>query len=351
MRRKTLTGVFAVGFASLLLGLPAPATAGPASAGAAAATSLVPRAQTAKVVPLRADEQISRSVVASDGRAQTTRETSQLYRDSLGRTRLEAGSVVTINDPIARSTVQLDLRNRVYVRSVTPPASTGATTLSPSVAAGPVTGKTQQLSSPPRDLGTATIAGVRAQGRQYTVTIPTATAKPITKDVTLWLSNDVQLAVRTVIVDQNNQTYEKSYANIQAGVEPAASLFGIPAGFREASAVANPLAAPDCPLSTSPDPLLLSSFGFSLGLGTITGVTDFPNAGCLIAASAIYVEYPLAFRLLDPAGLPYLRWLVGDTGGLLPYVPYVAFGDAAFLAVNTGDTTTKDSLIVLTVFY
>src|SRR6185369_771002 len=160
MRRKNLAGVFAVGLTGLLLGLPAPAVASTTST----ATGPVARAATAKVVPLRADEQISRSLVAADGRQQVTHETNRLYRDSLGRTRLEAGSVVTISDPAARTTIQLDLRNHLFVQSVTPPASTGTATLGSSAQAGPATGKTQQLSSPPQDLGTATIGGVRAQG-------------------------------------------------------------------------------------------------------------------------------------------------------------------------------------------
>lgn len=278
-----------------------------------------------------------------------THETNHLYRDGNGRTRQETGAAVTITDPIARSTIQLDLRHQLFTRSVD---GTGVAGLGTSAVTGPAVGRTRQLSSAPRSLGTATVQGVRAQGSQYTVTIPSGTATPITKDVTIWLSTEVQLAVQIRIVDAGGQVYERSYTDIHAGVEPAASLFTVPAGYRDAAVVAaSPMAAPDCPLTNSPDPLLLSSFGFSLGLGTITGSTDFPNAGCLIAASAIYVEYPMGFRLLDPAGLPYLRWLVGDAGGFLPYVPYVAFGDAAFLAASLNDTTVKDSLIVLTVFY
>jgi hypothetical protein len=125
----------------------------------------------------------------------------------------------------------------------------------------------------------------------------------------------------------------------------------VPAGYREVGAgPTRSVAAQPCPLTNAPDPLVLSSFGFSLGGGYVTAVTD-PAIPCIFVADGAFFEYPLTGFPTTPLGLPFDQWFAFDTGGLLPFVPYVAFGDVAFVAANATDTTTKDSLVVLTVFF
>ena len=63
------------------------------------------RQHGAPPVALSAVEQISRSSLGMDGLLHTTQEQDRLYRDGQGRTRHESGSVVTINDPVAGTTV------------------------------------------------------------------------------------------------------------------------------------------------------------------------------------------------------------------------------------------------------
>jgi len=343
MRRTATLGVVVTGLTGALLAAPMQASAGPG-----AATDARSRERVA-VVPVIADEEISHTVVTDAG-ASTTQVKNRFYRDSHGRTRTESGSVVTITDPASTTTIRLDTKHRL-VQHTTGAAPATTTGKAPTTGGPQVTSKQQRLSSPMKSLGTTRMQGVRVTGSQYTVTAPGAKGAAGTKQVTSWVSNDIRLAVQTKVVDTTGAGYTRSYTNIKAGTEPSADLFTVPAGYTEASDAAATLDSTPCPLDISPDPMILESFGFSLGSRTLTATTDFANAACLIVGGAVYLEYPLSFVQLTPLPLPYLQLQVYDNGGLLPYVPYVAFGDIAIVAASATDTTTKDSLIILYVYY
>ena len=203
-----------------------------------------PGGGTAEIVPLSADLMVSSTTVGTAGQRQTAKETQHLYRDSKGRTRTETGSTVTISDPTARTTVVLDVASRTFQRSAGTDKK-GPT--SPERSAGD-----EKITSEQRSLGTATVSGVAAEGRQYTVTLPAHSGLPVrTKDVTLWLSTDVQLPVKTTVVNEDGAVNTQTYTNIKSGAEPAASLFSVPAGYREA---APPSAATDGMLAHVPAP-------------------------------------------------------------------------------------------------
>ncbi|HYQ70089.1 hypothetical protein [Actinophytocola sp.] len=300
----------------------------------------------ASVVPLSADLRISSTTVDAAGQRQTEQESQHLYRDAKGRTRTEVGGTVTIYDPTARTTVVLDLASHTFQRSTGKKPSADAADRN-------ATGD-QKITSTPRSLGTATVSGVAAQGRQYTVTLPAQRDLPVrTKDVTLWLSTDVQLPVRTTVVDESGATNTQTYTNIKAGVAPAASLFTVPAGYREArpgAATGHGVLA-NCPLQND-DPVFLTSFDLVYLDARYVNATTDPFAGCAFVADAGAFQYPLNGFPTTDLLLPYDQWLVYDNGGLLPYLPYVAFGDIVFVAANPfePDTTTKDSFITLTIF-
>lgn len=287
---------------------------------------------TGGIVPLSADLVVGK-------------ETQHLYRDSLGRTRTENGSTVTISDPTAGTTVVLDVASRTFQRS------TGGEEKAPSSADR--TAGDKQITSKQRSLGTSTVSGVKAEGRQYTVTLPAHSGLPVrTKTVTLWLSTDVQLPVKTTVMGEDGAVNTQTYTNIRAGAEPDASLFSVPAGYREAA----PPAATDgmlanCPLNND-DPVILTSFDLVFLDSRFVNATTDPLAGCVFVADGGIFQYPLeGFPTVDLL-LPFDQWFVYDNGGLLPFLPYVAFGDIAFVAANPfePDTTTKDSLITLTIF-
>lgn len=327
MRRITWTGMLAMATA-LAISIPAQAApqtdlaTQPASRATAKATT-----PHIGVVPLSADQ-----ITQSNG----TVSTAKLYRDSKGRTRTETGTTATITDATAQTTIRLDLASGTFQQLTRKPSARPATVQ-----------RNESLAGPARSLGTATIQGVRAEGRAYTVTTPALGSQPAkTRDVTIWLATDLQLAVQTRI----GTSYEQSYTNILAGVEPSAELFTIPAGFKQAAPVTERagINAP-CPLSNV-DPLILNSYDFFLGAGYVFAVTD-PAVGCFFAADAAAFEYPLSGFPTFPLGYPYDEWFTYDNGGGgLPFLPWVAFGDVAWLAFNGSDTTTKDSLIVLTVW-
>lgn len=339
--RSRRAAVLAVGAALATVLSAAPVAAEPAPSG----FSQPARAAT-DVVPLSADLRITRTLVDADGEQQIDRETNRLYRDSQGRTRTEAGSSVTINDPTARTTVVLDTEARTFRR-----VTQNGSDLGPSAAPRDATiARNQQVASPARSLGEALVGGVRAEGRQYTVTVPAREGLPgRTDEVTLWLSTDVQLAVQTRVVEESGEVYEQAYTNIRTGSEPAAALFEIPAGYREADPAAAPHPAQaTCPVSYT-DPVIITSIGSFLGSGFVVAVTD-PEAGCIFVADAAIFQLPLDGFPTVPLGLPFDEWFVFDTGLPVPFLPYTAFGDVGFAAASTGDTTVVDSLVILQIF-
>lgn len=296
------------------------------------------KAASHQPAPLSADVQVSRG-------AQLT--TDRFYRDSSGRTRYESGSTVTISDPRTATTVRLDTASRTY-QLTSRDVSRTQTVQRPD---GTV--KSGQISSAPRALGTAQVQGVRAEGRTYTVTTPARAGSPAkTRTVTMWLSTDVQLALKLDITDSAGRTeYAENYTNLKVGVEPAAELFGIPAGYRDAARAStqSSIQAP-CPLGNAPDPLVLNSYSWYWDGGYVTAQTDIMQ-GCVFVADGAIFEYPLWGGPTMALGLPQDQWVAFDTGGGgLPFLPWVAFGDIAFMASNFTDTTTKDSLVVLTVW-
>ncbi|HEU5472979.1 MAG TPA: hypothetical protein VFV67_20225 [Actinophytocola sp.] len=337
MRRGILGATLAIGMAGILIAAPVSAVAGPdGHTGADRA-----RPEQSSIVALSAVERISRSVAGPDGRPQTTQETNKLYRDGQGRTRLESGSTVTITDPVAKTTVRLDTKTGVFTRSAGAQRPDAGQ-------ASPATVQRQQLSSAPRSLGTATVGGVRAEGSARTVTLNRDNAKPIASEVTTWLARDIQLAVRTQVVDAAGARYEKTYTDIRTGVSLAADLFTVPAGYRAADPTA--VAAVDCPVAVVPNPLFIDSFGPFLGAGFQAGVTDFPNAACLIVNSAAIVESPLWAVDTTPLGLPFFEWFFFDTGLPVPFLPWTAFGASCYQAANLEDTTEACGLVILTVW-
>jgi hypothetical protein len=54
-----------------------------------------------------------------------TQEKNRLYRDGQGRTRHESGSVVTISDPVAGTTVRMDTRGGTYTKTLAPQKPAG----------------------------------------------------------------------------------------------------------------------------------------------------------------------------------------------------------------------------------
>jgi hypothetical protein len=340
MNRTRLTGAFAIGAALVLLANPAQATA---PKDATAAQRPVGSGTT---VPLTADKQVRYTTV--DGAKGTA--ASRFYRDSQGRTRVEAGPLVTIEDPATRTVVNLDTKNRTYERTSAQRSAAPAAPQEPGVTIGK-----DRLSSARRSLGTATMSGVLVEGSAYTVTTPAYKSKPAERqEVTAWVSKEIRLPVQTRVVDADGKAYVETYTNISAGVEPSADLFAVPAGYRPASGVGSPSAAmaPCAFLYVDPFPLILFSDGPFWGRGWIGAATD-ASVNCYIVASALVSEWnsggwPYIWGgPVTPIPTPLHIWEVWDAGAMPPFFPYLALGDVAWLAYNGSDETVVDSLILL----
>jgi hypothetical protein len=330
-------------------------SAAPAGAQAPSGFSGQPDRGSTEVVPLSAELRITRTIVDADGQQRIEHETNRLYRDSLGRTRTEDGSSITISDPASGVVVVLDTEARTFQRTARDESS-----LDSSAAAARPEGTTapnQQLSSTPRSLGAASISGVRVQGKEYTVTTPARENFPgREREVTMWVSTDVQLPVQTRVVEGSGEAYEQTYTNIQAGTEPAAALFQVPAGYHEANPAAarstqtNRSVQATCPIDYL-DPVILFTYAGWWMYSPVPAVTDV-NAGCVFVADAAVWEWPLSLTPALPLLLPVDQWDAWYYGASLPWawLPYTAFGDVAFAAASTGDATVVDSLVILEIF-
>ena len=342
MRRSRWIGISALAATCVLVGTQAQASARTIADGAAGQPASRPHG-TVKIIPLSADSVVDRTVVTASG-ARAEHEVNHLYRDGQGRTRHEAGNLVTINDPTTKTSTRLNVQTRTY-QSSDPAQQHGVDGSAPTQSAAD-----QPTFSPRTDLGMATVAGVLAHGEQYTITSPRPNAQPVVKKAIVWTSAQVQLPVRIEVTESTGQSYTQTYTNIRTGAEPAASLFAVPDGFRAGSVVDNRFGTQAaCPLLNAPDPLVL----FDFGSGVVEAVTD-PQVGCIIAAHAWGFVLPLyVFPFFDPLpGIPYDAFGAYDTGLPCPFdiYPCAVPGDAAFLAFNGTDVTTKDSAIILTVF-
>jgi hypothetical protein len=321
MRRTSLLAAGLV----LIVAVPAQATAAEQKTRSSAKTT---------VAALSADQ-----ITLSNGKVST----AKLYRDGLGRTRVENGSQVTITDPATQTTIKLDVSKGTFERTTAPKTSPRkATVAQDNASPGPM-----------RSLGTEEINGVRAEVREHTVNLPAMAGLPArTKQVTLWLAAEIQMTVKTRITDGTGYLYEQSYANIRTGVALDAGLFAVPNGFRPAAAAPSSDGIginADCPLDLWPDPVLLQSYGSFLGQGIVVATTN-GAIGCFFAGDQGIFYHPLRGGPLTPLYLTSDQWVVWDNGGLVPYLPYTTFGDIVFLAVNKDDQTVKDSLITLTVW-
>jgi hypothetical protein len=326
------------------------ATAAPA---AAAGTGVAPAARDAgalaqkvSAVALTADEVVTRS--------SGQQSTSRFFRDGQGRTRLDSGSTVTINDPATKSTLRLDVASKTYTR--TTKADPAANAIGgPSRSADAATDKS--VTSTSIELGTAMVNGVRAEGRRYTVTTTRPETGKVQRQVTVWLAAELELAVKTQVVEPDGSSYTQSYTNIRTGAALATELFAVPQGFQAAAArpMANATAGAgtnaSCPLNLFPsDPLLLVSVGLFFSAGIVAAETD-GSQSCFFVADLGVFEYPLWGYPITPLFLPSDQWFVYDTGGgCLPFYPYVAFGDVVFAATSSSDQTVKDNLVILTIF-
>jgi len=173
--------------------------------------------------------------VLSDGNRITRSSSSNVYRDSQGRTRVEqtVGAIgpfaatsdapkrTYIHDPVSGNQYVLDASTRKATKMKSfsgnrpehhPPSSSDAKTES---------------------LGTQTIEGVQAEGTRTTITIPAGkfgNDQPMQIVHETWYSPDLQVTVLSKHTDPRMGEHTYRLTNINRS-EPAQSLFAVPADY------------------------------------------------------------------------------------------------------------------------
>jgi hypothetical protein len=188
----------------------------------------------------------------SDGTVLHRTATSNVYRDSQGRSRREvtlagfgplatAGkthTMVTIADPVAGAHYALEPDQKTaYKMPMRKPASGSANAES---SAGFEQKMQQRLERDEASgtvkketLATQTIAGVSSEGIRITRTIPVGQIgndKPLAVVFERWYSPDLQIVVKSTRTDPRFGTTTYTVSNLQR-TEPAASLFTVPTDY------------------------------------------------------------------------------------------------------------------------
>jgi hypothetical protein len=246
---------------------------GPVEIGFQSFRAMVP-GKVVKGAPYSAVASTEMSQVLSDGNQISHKMTTNIYRDSQGRTRREEdfaaipmvinGSqphgVVFISDPVSGSEYLLEPENKVARKMPSLPAdgittnkvfgmggavrvsrfeggqvSGGPRLEGVQVSGGP--GVPMSMESPfqtsSESLGQQTIEGVAAEGKRTTTTIPAGAMgnqRPISIVTEEWFSSELQVVVASTTKDPRMGETTYRLTNIQR-TEPAATLFTIPADY------------------------------------------------------------------------------------------------------------------------
>jgi hypothetical protein len=198
-------------------------------------------------VPYTADQEMETTRTLLDGTHIVIKNHARLYRDSLGRTRIEAfansavqqrddSPPISINifDPVEGFQYFLNQRNRTVTRNsfarLAPPPPNAPAPAAPST---PPTPKELLPQGHRQDLGMDTIDGLWAKGTRTTVTIPVnaqGNDRPIIRTIERWFSDELQIEVLVKTSDPRNGDSVQRLTNIDRS-EPDPSLFRPPADY------------------------------------------------------------------------------------------------------------------------
>jgi hypothetical protein len=193
--------------------------------------------------PYSADVSNQSVQTLGDGNTVQHSTAGHIARDSMGRTysqeTITGGpfgprgpvTVTFINDPVAGYSYALNANTKVATRRAIPKPPSGTPP-----GGGPGNGPRVPRDSADvvtTDLGTQTIAGVTAQGKSVTHTVPAGAignAQPIVSTSETWYSPDLQTVVLAKRNDPRMGQSTYSLTNIQRA-EPPAALFQVPSDY------------------------------------------------------------------------------------------------------------------------
>jgi hypothetical protein len=191
--------------------------------------------------PFSAREERKTIQTLGDGTVIERADTTMLYRDAQGRTRVEqmqngATTAITIGDPVSGVRLRLNPANRTAVRVPMPGAGGGLRGGSMTAGELPrvvLPGNGADASNRTEDLGQATQNGVMAQGTRTTVTIPQGQIGN-NRDIHVvnerWYSKELQLTVKSLNSDPRFGTTTYELTNISRSA-PDPMLFQAPADY------------------------------------------------------------------------------------------------------------------------
>lgn len=171
-----------------------------------------------------------------DGNQISTQSETKVYRDSSGRIRTESSrttpdgqthTFITLFDPVSGFEARLDPAKLTAVKH-TLPAQNGAAPNHPRH--NPEQSAAQVTTT---DLGTKTIAGLSATGKQVTRTIPAGqvgNTDPIKIVREVWTSTALQIPVQVTVTNPQFGTSNMQLTAVTQS-EPDASLFQIPSNY------------------------------------------------------------------------------------------------------------------------
>lgn len=189
--------------------------------------------------PYSAVETVQRQQTLANGNQISTKEQTNVFRDSQGRIRTEetitpaassgkpARTMVTIFDPVGGNRYSLDSSTMIAHQSSLPRLRDNANAR-PAPLARPARPDVATAS-----LGTSVINGVAATGTQLTETIPAGAignAQPIQVVRITWVSTELKVPVEIKTTDPRYGNTDMELTNITQA-EPSASLFVLPAGY------------------------------------------------------------------------------------------------------------------------
>jgi len=208
-----------------------------------------------QVTPLVAEFEKEKQQALPGGNTINKAEKGPYYRDRYGRTRVEVGNMIVINDPVSGMSYLLDTqqrtarvidRNAMRAQATQVRTSERALNIDQNKLADPAAMLNTQPASksratmPPgfdqRSLGSKMIEGVNCEGKIFTQTVPPnskmGNARPIETTTEIWIAKDLMLPVLSVSEHPLMGRIVQRFTNIRTGVEPDPSLFILPEGFK-----------------------------------------------------------------------------------------------------------------------
>lgn len=287
-------------------------------------------------------------------------------RDSSGRTRYQAGDLVTINDPVARQTIVLNTKKATYSR--TSWIAPGANNSSGTIAAATL----QSLTTNPFDPGdfdsdgdvAALLASSTTVGEPDTAPCPTTgkgysiankppssgitsssqTLTTIPTTVRIWTCISMSLPMYIVVDDPAQGKTVQAFRDLVTGEQPA-QLFTVPAGFAEDDQFKGTVSGTGCALLQVPAPVLLLTNGAYDGQSTFTAMSN-----CIITNVGIQAGPSVNALPITLKGGSAVQVLFSDNGGSNTTVPGADVGIVNLTLSNGSTSVIVHGYAILTKF-